>query len=129
MAVDQVGYEQQQARLQFLTKELFTGEEAEEVGVKLASMLKKKHAHYTDSILRVALALEVFYPNGVKPGQFVDFALVVRTLDKIMRISSGKRSIDNESPWIDVAGYGVLGQVADNIAGTTGVPDYDSEQS
>ncbi len=106
-----------EARIEFLQNELFSGEEAKAVGLELANLLFDKHDHYRDSILRVALLLEVCYPNGVQPDQYVDLGLVVRVFDKMIRITGGERRSDSESPWKDIGGYGVLGEVADRKKG------------
>jgi hypothetical protein len=104
-------------RIKFLAQELFTGEEAQEAGTELAQLLYEKHSHYTDSILRVPLLLEVLYPNGIKPEQYTDLALVVRVCDKLMRVCLGNRASDRESPWRDIGGYGILGEVSDRHQG------------
>jgi len=37
----------------------------------------------------------------------------VRTLDKVCRIAKGNKDAFGESPWRDIAGYGLLGAVRD----------------
>ena len=60
--------------------------------------------------------MAVLYPGGVKVHQYDDMLLTVRVLDKLSRISqrgADHKDLGGESPWKDVAGYGILGAAKD----------------
>lgn len=55
--------------------------------------------------------LRQLYPEGIRPDQYDDLQILVRTLDKLKRIASrgpDGRDRGGENPWQDVAGYAVL---------------------
>jgi hypothetical protein len=51
--------------------------------------------------------LKTIYPNGVQPDQYNDMLAMARIFDKLFRIAT-KKDAFGESPWRDVAGYGVI---------------------
>ena len=60
--------------------------------------------------------LHELYPEGIRPDQYSDLLLLVRVLDKLIRIATytpERREADDESPWADVRGYGILGEEKD----------------
>jgi hypothetical protein len=71
-----------------------------------------KNEKYGDAARKVAVILGELYPNGITPDQYPNALLLIRLLDKVVRLSSytpERMAIDDESPWVDVAGYGLLG--------------------
>ena len=52
--------------------------------------------------------LKHIYPDGVKPEHYTDMLAIIRILDKIFRIATRKDAF-GESPYRDIAGYGILG--------------------
>jgi len=79
---------------------------------KLGPLLDTKAVAYGDSAANAGRMLELLYPKGVATHQYRDALLVVRILDKLSRIA--QRGADGkdkggESPWQDIAGYGVIG--------------------
>lgn len=103
-----------------------------EHAIALGDLLVEKQAQYGDSVGSTGEILRQFYPDGIRPDQYDNLQLVVRVLDKLKRIASqGPDGIDRggESPWRDVAGYGILGlvQAEQRLALPVGVPvEYDS---
>ena len=45
-------------------------------------------------------------------NQYKDTLAVARIIDKLFRIANRKNAFD-ESPWMDIAGYGLLGAMSD----------------
>lgn len=77
---------------------------AEEIG----ALVTEKNKAYGDSCRSSAEILKQLYPKGVLPHQYRDMLLVVRILDKLGRIAN-KKDAFGESPFRDIAGYGILG--------------------
>ncbi len=80
----------------------------EVVGQTVGKLVDEKQKAYGD-IGRVHAAMKVFYPDGVPVEKLSDALLVVRILDKINRISGGDKAAFDENPFLDIAGYGLLG--------------------
>ena len=70
-----------------------------------------KQAAYGDSFGKAGQILAILYPAGIRPEQYRDALAVVRVLDKLFRIATDRDAL-GESPWRDVAGYGLLGAAA-----------------
>jgi hypothetical protein len=71
-----------------------------------------KNRKYGDAARKVTDLLYILYPDGITPDQFDNALLLIRLLDKVVRLASytpERLEADDESPWIDVAGYGLLG--------------------
>ncbi len=100
------------------------GDEFVEIGTKIGMLVKEKNAAYGDAFAQSGKILRVLYPDGVKPEQFEDMLGICRVLDKLFRIAWSKDAF-GESPWQDVAGYGILG-VARDKAAKAAVRDVDA---
>jgi hypothetical protein len=92
------------------------GEKFVELGRELGELVASKQVQYGDSAGKSGRMLAQLYPDGVKPWQMRDALLVTRVLDKLSRVA--QRGLDGqdlggESPWRDIAGYGLLGSQAD----------------
>jgi hypothetical protein len=74
---------------------------------RIGRLVDEKNAAYGDSFSRSGEILERLYPNGIRPEQYRDALGVVRVIDKLFRIAT-KKDAFGESPWDDVAGYGVV---------------------
>jgi hypothetical protein len=83
-----------------------------EAGERVGRLVSEKNAAYGDSFARSEEILRVLYPAGVVPAEYRDLLAVVRVVDKLFRVATRKNAF-GESPWKDIAGYGVLGLVAD----------------
>ena len=82
--------------------------EFETIAKQIGSLVEKKNKTYGSAFLRSADILKVLYPSGIKPNQYIDVLGTVRVLDKLFRIATSKKAFQ-ESPWKDIAGYGILG--------------------
>lgn len=85
------------------------------IGREIGELVAEKNAAYGDSFARSGEFLKLLYPNGIKPEQYHDALGLVRVFDKQMRIATDKDAL-GESPWRDIAGYGVLGVAASEEA-------------
>jgi len=81
-------------------------------GERVGRLVSEKNKAYGDSFARSEEILRVLYPAGVVPAEYRDLLAVVRVVDKLFRVATRKNAF-GESPWKDIAGYGVLGLVAD----------------
>ena len=52
--------------------------------------------------------MRMLYPDGIPPEQMTDALAIVRIIDKLFRIAT-KKDAFGESPFRDIAGYGLLG--------------------
>jgi len=82
------------------------------LGQKIGELVQSKNAAYGDSFANSGKILAILYPNGVAPSQYSDMLTVVRILDKLARIATRKDAF-GESPFRDIAGYGILGVAKD----------------
>lgn len=95
--------------------------EFKQLGQNLGSLVDSKQAQYGDSVGKSPRMLAVLYPNGIPVHAFGDALLVVRVIDKLNRIAvRGPNGADGggESPWQDIAGYGLLGARKDSAPST-----------
>jgi len=79
----------------------------EDYGVALGKLLEEKQAQYGDSFGRCGDVLRILYPDGIQPDQYDDVLAVTRIIDKLFRLAEGSKG--DESPYMDIAGYGLLG--------------------
>jgi len=78
------------------------------LGRDIGRLVDEKNRAYGDSFNRAGDVLRILYPNGVSPDQYRDMLAVTRVIDKLFRIATAKEAY-GESPWRDIAGYGILG--------------------
>ncbi len=83
-----------------------------DAAIAIGTLTDEKNEAYGDSFQRSGDVLEILYPEGVMPSQYRDALGVVRVVDKLFRIATRKDAF-GESPWRDIAGYSLLGAVAD----------------
>lgn len=84
------------------------------VGEQVGALVEEKNAAYGDSFAKTGEFLRILYPDGIRPDQYGDALCLVRIFDKQMRIATQKGAF-GESPYRDIAGYGILGAVKDAI--------------
>ncbi len=77
-------------------------EEAKELG----ELLIEKNAAYGNAYVGIGAVLKILYPKRITPDQYCDIPAIVRILDKMFRIATG-RSDDVEN-WGDVSGHALL---------------------
>lgn len=80
----------------------------EELGAEIGALVAEKNRAYGSSFQTAGDALSLLYPQGVRPEQMRDALLLVRIWDKMMRIATARDAF-GESPYRDIAGYGILG--------------------
>lgn len=78
----------------------------------IGEIVTQKNEAYGSSVAATEQMLQFIYPNGIRSDQYGDVLLIVRILDKIMRIAT-KKDAFGESPFQDIAGYGILGVAKD----------------
>lgn len=84
-----------------------------DIGTEIGTLVSAKNEAYGDSFSRSGEILSILYPSGVRPDQYGDMLGVVRVIDKLFRIAKGEQM--GESPWRDIAGYGILGVAAADV--------------
>lgn len=82
----------------------------EQLGQEIGRLVDEKNKAYGDSFAKSGEFLRLLYPNGIQPDQYGDALALVRIFDKMMRIATQKEAF-GESPYRDIAGYGLLGVV------------------
>jgi hypothetical protein len=88
------------------------------IGTEIGALVQEKNAAYGDSFAKCGEFLRLCYPEGIRPEQYDDALALVRIFDKQMRIATRKDAF-GESPYRDIAGYGILGVVKDARQGGT----------
>lgn len=84
----------------------------EMLAMEIGQLVDEKNEAYGDSANTSSEAFKLLYPNGIKPEQYSDALLLVRVWDKMKRIATRKDAF-GESPFKDIAGYGLLGAMKD----------------
>lgn len=79
----------------------------EQHGKDIGSLVDQKQAAYGDSFHRASEVMQILYPDGIRVDQYQDVLTMIRVIDKLFRIAT-KKDAFGESPWKDVAGYGLL---------------------
>lgn len=84
-----------------------------EIGYDVGKLVQEKNEAYGDSWVKTAQMLNVLYPHGVPVIAYQNLLLMVRVMDKLCRIATNPNAL-GESPWRDIAGYGMLGSTLVN---------------
>jgi hypothetical protein len=84
-----------------------------EVAEEIGSLVEEKNKAYGNSFAKCGEFLQLLYPDGIKPDQYQDALTLIRIFDKQMRIATRKDAF-GESPYRDIAGYGILGAAKDD---------------
>ena len=79
-------------------------------GIDIGALVSEKNKAYGNSAQTSVDMLKLLFPHGVPPEKYQDVLLIVRIWDKLMRIATQPDAF-GESPYQDIAGYGVLGAV------------------
>lgn len=79
-----------------------------QLGATIGSLVDKKNHAYGSAFQKTGDFLRLLYPEGIKPENYDDALLLVRIFDKQMRIATDRDAL-GESPYEDIAGYGILG--------------------
>jgi len=86
-----------------------------EIAEEIGALTERKNAAYGDSFDKCGAFLQLLYPRGIAPEQYGDALALARIFDKQMRIATQKGAF-GESPYRDIAGYGLLGAARDERA-------------
>lgn len=84
----------------------------EKLGSEIGAMTDSKAAQYGQSAEKSTEVFRVLYPNGIPTHAYANALLVIRVIDKLCRIANqgeDGRDKGGESPWRDIAGYGLIG--------------------
>ena len=84
----------------------------EKIATEIGKLVDKKNIAYGSSFLKSEKILKILYPNGIQPEQYKDMLAMTRIIDKLFRIATRKDAF-GESPFKDIAGYGILGVASD----------------
>lgn len=80
------------------------------LGTQLGMMVGDKDEAYGHAITDGTVAiLQVLYPNGITPDDYSDLPLIVVMINKLLRITRGNKLAFKETPYLDLAGYAMLG--------------------
>jgi len=79
-----------------------------QLATEIGDLVERKNAAYGSSFAKSGAALRLLYPEGIKPEQLDDALLIARIWDKLQRIATDRDAL-GESPYRDIAGYGILG--------------------
>lgn len=85
----------------------------EAIGLEVAKLTSEKNLAYGDAAFAVEAMMHILYPNGIPSEGMTDALLITRILDKICRVAKGNKAAFGESPYRDIAGYGILGAEKD----------------
>uniref|UniRef100_A0A6M3XQJ2 Uncharacterized protein n=1 Tax=viral metagenome TaxID=1070528 RepID=A0A6M3XQJ2_9ZZZZ len=83
-----------------------------DLGIEVGELVDKKQKAYGNSFSKGADILKILYPDGVNPKEYTDMLSMIRIIDKLFRIATQKEAF-GESPYRDIAGYGLLGVMKD----------------
>ena len=84
----------------------------EKIATEIGKLVDKKDKAYGSSFLKSEKILQILYPNGIEPAQYKDMLAITRIIDKLFRVATRKEAF-GESPFKDIAGYGILGVATD----------------
>lgn len=78
------------------------------IAKEIGDLVTEKNKAYGNAFSTAGEALKLLYPNGILPEQYHDALALVRIWDKCSRIATDRDAL-GESPFRDIAGYGILG--------------------
>lgn len=81
--------------------------------MQVGTLVTEKNKAYGDSFSKSAAYLELLFPDGIPVDKYSDVLILIRDFDKNMRIANSKDAF-GESPYMDKAGYAILGLVQDS---------------
>lgn len=84
----------------------------ERIAGEVGRLVEEKNEAYGDSFAKCDRYLELLWPNGVPREAYGEMLAAVRIFDKLMRLAT-RKDYAGESPYRDIAGYGVLGAAKD----------------
>jgi len=79
-----------------------------DLGIEVGELVAEKQRQYGNAFGESYHILKVLYPNGIAVNQYEDVLCIIRIIDKLFRIATNSTNLE-ESPYRDIAGYGLLG--------------------
>jgi hypothetical protein len=89
-------------------------EDLKRIALEMGDLVAEKNAAYGNAFVDAGEFLRLLYPKGITPYEYGDALLLVRIFDKCKRIATRKDAF-GESPYRDIAGYGLLGAAKDEF--------------
>lgn len=86
-----------------------------DIATSIGKLVDEKNEAYGSSFETSVVALRALYPNGIPADAYGDVLLIARIWDKLQRVAT-KKDAFGESPFRDIAGYGILGVAASGCA-------------
>lgn len=80
-----------------------------EIAKEVGQLVEEKNKAYGSAFQKSTAFLKLLYPNGIPIEKYPDVLLQVRIFDKLVRLANDS-DYNNESPYIDISGYGLLGE-------------------
>jgi hypothetical protein len=80
----------------------------EDLAKRVGALVDEKNKAYGNSFDAAGDFLRLLWPEGCPPEQFDDLLAMARIFDKMKRIATDRDAF-GESPYQDIAGYGILG--------------------
>jgi len=110
------------AQKNYLLGKLVAHSEYERLGAAIGITVAQKQEAYGDAFGKSGDVLRIIYPDGIRPEQYDDALAVTRIIDKLFRIATDRDAL-GESPYRDIAGYGILGASKGNHNGSRTAED------
>lgn len=88
-------------------REFIDATEYEDHAREIGKLVDEKQRAYGDSFHKSGSMLRTLYPDGIRIDQYDDMLTMVRVIDKLFRVATDRDAL-GESPWRDIAGYGIL---------------------
>lgn len=85
-----------------------TKEQWLDLAAKIGETVAEKNAAYGDSYQVAGRIMQLLFPDGISVEQIPVALVLVRMLDKFVRIANGDAKYGGEDPALDIAGYGLL---------------------
>jgi len=85
----------------------------QKIAADLGKLVTEKNKAYGSAHIVSGRIMLLLFPNGIHPHRIWDALLMVRIIDKLMRIATRPDAF-GESPYQDIGGYGILGVELDS---------------
>ena len=73
----------------------------QKTGLEIGWLVHEKDEQYGRACNKVAVIMQILYPNGIKPRDYLHASILTRMLDKICRIANGYF----DDSYRDIGGY------------------------
>ena len=88
----------------------------EQLGLAVGRLVESKQKAYGNMVATAVPIMNSLFPAGIAEHQMDDALFILRTVDKLGRISRGDKRAFGENPWQDIAGYALLAMAKDEAA-------------